>query len=162
VRGRRFVRASPHLSARLHALSTDGSPAPSANPQGRSASVSLPSPIPDELVELIARRFQLLAEPTRVRLFDRLREGEATVHDLAAELGTSQQNVSKHLMLLADAGDAEQEIAARYGIQSIPTVVAFRDGQPVTGFIGAQPARAIAKFFDEHVLAGQAAEPAQA
>ncbi|MHB1572107.1 MAG: ArsR/SmtB family transcription factor [Solirubrobacteraceae bacterium] len=66
--------------------------------------MSLPSPIPDELVELIARRFQLLAEPTRVRLFDRLREGEATVHDLAAELGTSQQNVSKHLMLLADAG----------------------------------------------------------
>ncbi|MHB1572109.1 MAG: thioredoxin [Solirubrobacteraceae bacterium] len=58
--------------------------------------------------------------------------------------------------------DAEQEIAARYGIQSIPTVVAFRDGEPVTGFIGAQPARAIAKFFDEHVLAGQAAEPAQA
>ena len=33
--------------------------------------------------------------------------------------------------------DAEQEIAARYGIRSIPTVAVFRDGEPVTGFIGA-------------------------
>lgn len=64
----------------------------------------LPSPIPDPLVELIARRFRLLAEPTRIRLFDRLREGEATVHELASELGLSQQSVSKHLTLLAEAG----------------------------------------------------------
>ena len=49
--------------------------------------------------------------------------------------------------------DAEQEIAARYGIRSIPTVAVFRDGEPVTGFIGAQPAKAIGRFFDERVLA---------
>jgi putative thioredoxin len=53
--------------------------------------------------------------------------------------------------------DAEQEIASRYGIQSIPTVAAFRHGKAVTGFVGALPAKAIAQFFDEHVLAGQAA-----
>jgi DNA-binding transcriptional ArsR family regulator len=66
--------------------------------------VSFPSRIPDELVELIARRFRLLAEPTRIRLFDRLRDGEASVHALADELHTTQQNVSKHLTLLAEAG----------------------------------------------------------
>jgi DNA-binding transcriptional ArsR family regulator len=66
--------------------------------------MELPSPVPDELVELIARRFRLLSEPMRIRLFDRLRDGEATVHELADELGSSQQNVSKHLTLLADAG----------------------------------------------------------
>ncbi len=66
--------------------------------------MTLPSPIPDELVDLIARRFHLLAEPTRIRLFDQLRDGEATVTTLAAELETSQQNVSKHLTLLAEAG----------------------------------------------------------
>ena len=66
--------------------------------------MALPSPIPDELVDLIAHRFHLLAEPTRIRLFDRLRGGEATVHELAAGLETSQQNVSKHLTLLAEAG----------------------------------------------------------
>ena len=48
--------------------------------------------------------------------------------------------------------DAEQEIAARYGIRSIPTVAVFRDGKPVTGFIGALPAKAIGTFFDERVL----------
>jgi putative thioredoxin len=49
--------------------------------------------------------------------------------------------------------DAEQELAARYGIQSIPTVAVFRDGEPVTGFVGAAPAAAIGRFFDERVLA---------
>ena len=66
--------------------------------------MELPSPVSDELVELIARRFRLLSEPMRIRLFDRLRDGEATVHELADELGSSQQNVSKHLTLLAEAG----------------------------------------------------------
>jgi thioredoxin len=45
--------------------------------------------------------------------------------------------------------DAEQVLAARYGIQSIPTVVVFRDGEPVTGFVGAHPASAIGSFLDE-------------
>ena len=45
--------------------------------------------------------------------------------------------------------DAEQTLAARYGIQSIPTVAVFRDGEPVTGFVGAHPASAIGSFLDE-------------
>ena len=52
--------------------------------------------------------------------------------------------------------DAEPEIAGRYGIQSIPTVAVFRDGEPVSGFVGAHPAATIGRFFDEQVLAGQA------
>ena len=61
-------------------------------------------PLPDELVELIAERFRALAEPTRIKLLDRLREGEATVLELTALVGTTQQNVSKHLVLLQRAG----------------------------------------------------------
>ena len=56
--------------------------------------------------------------------------------------------------------EAEPELAGRYGVMSIPTVMVFRDGEPVTGFIGAHPATTIGRFFDEHVLAepdGQAA-----
>ncbi len=45
--------------------------------------------------------------------------------------------------------DAENALAARYGVQSIPTVAVFRRGEPVTGFVGAYPAPAIARFFDE-------------
>ena len=48
--------------------------------------------------------------------------------------------------------DEEQELAARYGIQSIPTVAIFRDGEAVTGFVGAYPAKTIGTFLDEHAL----------
>jgi DNA-binding transcriptional ArsR family regulator len=66
--------------------------------------VSLPHPLPDELVELIARRFRVIGDPSRIRLLDQLRDGEQSVNELAARLGAGQQNVSKHLALLAEAG----------------------------------------------------------
>jgi putative thioredoxin len=47
--------------------------------------------------------------------------------------------------------DAEPELAARYGVQSIPAVAAFVDGAPVVGFIGAQPPAAIGRFLDDVV-----------
>ncbi|HXV34326.1 MAG TPA: thioredoxin [Gaiellaceae bacterium] len=55
--------------------------------------------------------------------------------------------------------EAEPQVAARYGIQSIPTVAVFRDGSPVTGFVGAYPPATIGRYFDEHVLADRP-EPA--
>jgi putative thioredoxin len=57
--------------------------------------------------------------------------------------------------------DSEQTLAARYGIQSIPTVAVFRNGKPVGGFVGAHPAGAIGRFLDQtieqHGPAAQAA-----
>jgi DNA-binding transcriptional ArsR family regulator len=67
-------------------------------------SMALPHPLPADLVELIARRFRVLGEPMRIRLLDRLRDGEATVGELSEALQASQQNVSKHLAVLTDAG----------------------------------------------------------
>ena len=64
----------------------------------------VPHPLPDDLAELIARRFRALGEPMRVRILDLLRERELSVNELAERLGAGQQNVSKHLALLADAG----------------------------------------------------------
>ncbi len=65
---------------------------------------AIPHPLPDALVELIARYFRCLGEPMRVRLLDRLRDGEATVRELQDATGASQQNVSKHLGVLLGAG----------------------------------------------------------
>ena len=65
--------------------------------------MSIPHPLPEDLAELIARRFRALGEPLRVRLLDQLRDGEKTVNALAQQLGAGQQNVSKHLAVLADA-----------------------------------------------------------
>jgi DNA-binding transcriptional ArsR family regulator len=64
----------------------------------------MPHPLPDPLVELVAERFRTIGEPTRIRILERLQSGEASVQDLAEHVGSSQQNVSKHLGLLARVG----------------------------------------------------------
>ncbi len=66
--------------------------------------MALPHPVPEDLVELIAQRFRAMGEPMRIRLLDHLRDGEATVGELSEALGASQQNISKHLAVLAAAG----------------------------------------------------------
>jgi putative thioredoxin len=47
--------------------------------------------------------------------------------------------------------EEQQEIAAHFGIRSIPTVKLFRDGQPVDEFMGALPEGAVREFLDRHV-----------
>ncbi len=44
--------------------------------------------------------------------------------------------------------DANQMTASAFGVQSIPTVIAFKDGAPVTGFVGAYPEPEVNKFID--------------
>jgi len=66
--------------------------------------MTLPHPLPEDLAELIARRFRAIGDPMRVRILDLLRDGELSVNELAGRLGAGQQNVSKHLAVLADAG----------------------------------------------------------
>lgn len=63
-----------------------------------------PHPLPEPLIELIAQRFRVLGEPMRIRLLDALRDGGMTVGELTERLGASQQNVSKHLGVLHQAG----------------------------------------------------------
>ena len=65
---------------------------------------AVPHPLPEPLAELIAQRFRVLGEPTRIRLLDRLRDGDAAVRELEDATGASQQTVSKHLGVLLRAG----------------------------------------------------------
>jgi len=66
--------------------------------------MAIPRPLPELLVELIAQRFRVIGEPMRIKLLDQLRDGAATVGELVEALGASQQNVSKHLGVLHNAG----------------------------------------------------------
>ena len=82
--------------------------------------MDMPRPIPEPLVELIVQRFRVIGDPMRIRLLDRLREGSATVGQLHGDLGATQQNVSKHLGILHQAGivsRTKEGTAVRYAIQ---------------------------------------------
>ncbi|HES76192.1 MAG TPA: thioredoxin, partial [bacterium] len=48
--------------------------------------------------------------------------------------------------------DAEQNLAAQFGIRSLPTVMLFKDGAVVDQFMGAQPESAIRALIDKHIV----------
>jgi putative thioredoxin len=62
-----------------------------------------------------------------------------------------RQSGGKVKMVKVDV-DKDQELAAQFRIQSIPTVYAFKDGRPVDGFQGALPESQLKAFIDK--LAG--------
>jgi ArsR family transcriptional regulator len=55
-------------------------------------------------LEQALRLFRALGDETRLRLIDRLRQGEQCVCDLTDELETGQSRLSFHLKTLKDAG----------------------------------------------------------
>jgi DNA-binding transcriptional ArsR family regulator len=95
-------------------------------------------PLPDDLVELIAQRFRALSEPTRIKLLDRLREGEATVLELTTAIGTSEQNVSKHLGVLHRTGIVERRKQGNYSYYSIADESVFALCEQVCGSLQQQ------------------------
>lgn len=66
--------------------------------------------------------------------------------------------------------DSEAQVAAMFGVRSIPTVILMREGQPADGFAGALAETEIREFLSRHVPApadpdestdGDPAEPAE-
>jgi DNA-binding transcriptional ArsR family regulator len=53
-----------------------------------------------EMLEQVASRFKVLAEPLRLELLNGLRDAERTVTELVELTGAGQANVSRHLALL--------------------------------------------------------------
>ncbi len=47
--------------------------------------------------------------------------------------------------------DDEQQLAAAFGIRSIPTCVLMKDGRPLDGFMGALPESKLKEFLDKHL-----------
>jgi ArsR family transcriptional regulator len=56
-----------------------------------------------EALDLVARRFAVLAEPMRLRLLQLLFAGEKNVTTLVELTGGTQANVSRHLQTLTEA-----------------------------------------------------------
>lgn len=79
-----------------------------------------PREFDDQVLNLVAERFQVLAEPMRLRLLNHLRDGEATVGALVEATGGRQANVSRHLSALLAQGVVSRRkegVFAYYRIQ---------------------------------------------
>lgn len=57
--------------------------------------------------------------------------------------------------------DDEQQLAAAFGIRSIPTCILMMNGQPVDGFMGALPESQLKAFLDKHLPPADEAEDAE-
>lgn len=58
---------------------------------------------------------------------------------------------SDHLILAKVDCEAEQALAAQFQIRNLPTLMVFKDGQPVDGLAGAQPEQAIREMLSKHL-----------
>jgi DNA-binding transcriptional ArsR family regulator len=95
-------------------------------------------PLPDDLIELISRRFRVLADPTRIKLVDLLRQGEASVQELSEDIDSTQQNVSKHLGVLLQAGIVGRRKVGNYAYYAIADEGVFALCEDVRGSLAEQ------------------------
>lgn len=65
--------------------------------------------LPVEALEEVAAYFQVLSEPTRLRILNLLSEGERNVGELARLCGYTAANISRHLATLTQRGFLARE-----------------------------------------------------
>lgn len=65
--------------------------------------------MPDQALDQIAQYFQALAEPTRLRILNLLRDGERNVGELAQLCDYTSANISRHLAILGKHGLVAKE-----------------------------------------------------
>jgi DNA-binding transcriptional ArsR family regulator len=73
----------------------------------------------DQAYTRIAKYFQLLAEPMRLKILNGLRDGEKNVSELVALSGGTQANVSKHLTMLSAANLIQRDARGNKAYYSI-------------------------------------------
>lgn len=79
----------------------------------------MPRRLSPEILELIAERFRVLAEPARLHILNVLLDGERSVSELVEETGLNQANVSKHLGRLRSSGYVDRRKEGLYAYYSV-------------------------------------------
>jgi DNA-binding transcriptional ArsR family regulator len=85
--------------------------------------------LPEQAIDRVANYFQALAEPTRLRILNLLREAEHNVGELAEACGYTAANMSRHLAVLMQQGFVKREsrgTSVYYQIAD-PTIYALCD-----------------------------------
>lgn len=75
--------------------------------------------------EAIAQRFRILSDPMRLKLLYHIGDGEVSVGDLAARIGGTQSNVSRHLTTLLTHGLVRRRRAGTSAFYSITEMSIF-------------------------------------
>ena len=79
-----------------------------------------------KMIDLVARRFQVLGEPYRLRVLQALQKGPMTVNQIVDRLSGNQPNISKHLQILFDAGLVGRDRSGNSIFYNIADPVVFR------------------------------------
>ena len=98
----------------------------------------------DQAYARIAKYFQLLAEPMRLKILNGLRDGEKNVSELVALSGGTQANVSKHLTMLSAANLIQREARGNKAYYSILDPQIFDLCALVCGQLAMQMSTAVA------------------
>ncbi len=80
----------------------------------------------NKMVDVVARRFQVLGEPCRLRILQALQDGPMTVSQIVDTLDGNQPNISKHLQILFDAGLVGRERSGNSILYRIADPVVFK------------------------------------
>ncbi|MBI5384576.1 MAG: winged helix-turn-helix transcriptional regulator [Verrucomicrobia bacterium] len=94
-----------------------------------------PSELSDQAIELIAARFKVLSEPSRLKLLIALEEGEKNVSQLVTATGATQATTSRHLQALADAGLVQRRREGAAVFYSIADAAVFGLCEHVCGSV---------------------------
>lgn len=79
-----------------------------------------------KMIDLVARRFQILGEPCRLHILQALQDGAMTVNQIVEFIEGTQPNISKHLQILFDAGLVARERSGNSIFYSIADPVVFK------------------------------------
>ena len=71
--------------------------------------------------------------------------------ELKDKLAAGLQGFEDHIIYATVDCQTQQQIAQQFGIQSLPTAILVKDGQPLDGLTGPQPDEAIHSFLAKHL-----------
>jgi putative thioredoxin len=83
----------------------------------------------------------------------------APCRTLGPILDTLAADLAGQLKVVKVNADEEQQLAGIFGIRSLPTVMLIKGGQPVDGFMGAQPESTIRQWLAPHLGPAPEIEP---
>lgn len=109
---------------------------------------------PANVVDITVENFQqivLEASQEKLVLIDFWAEWCEPCKDLLPILEKLAAEYSEHMILAKVDCEAQQQVAAQFGIRNLPTVMVVQQGQPVDGFAGVQPEEQIREMLGKYL-----------